>query len=203
MDPQQPPESAPAPIPAAPPPPQAAPGPAMPPAGTPAPVASAPSAWVSDPAPTGPAPGVEFAGYGARLIAYLLDGLLLSVVILAIWLVLGVVLVGASSGDGEAGGAAVAVMVIVLGASVLISLLYFPYFWQRSGTTPGMSVFKIKVVRDRDGGPVTWGSAILRYIGFIIDTIVFGIPIGFLWVFFDKRRRAWHDLIGGTVVVKA
>jgi uncharacterized RDD family membrane protein YckC len=31
---------------------------------------------------------------------------------------------------------------------------------------------------------------------------VFGLPIGFLWVFVDKRRRAWHDLIGGTVVIR-
>ena len=85
---------------------------------------------------------------------------------------------------------------------ILVSFLYFPYFWQKSGRTPGMSVFGIRVVRDADGGPVGWGSAILRYIGFFIDSIVFGIPIGFLWVFFDKRRRAWHDLIGSTVVIK-
>lgn len=27
--------------------------------------------------------------------------------------------------------------------------------------------------------------------------------IGYIWIFIDKRRRGWHDLIAGTVVVKA
>jgi uncharacterized RDD family membrane protein YckC len=26
--------------------------------------------------------------------------------------------------------------------------------------------------------------------------------LGFLWVFVDGRRRGWHDLIAGTVVIK-
>jgi uncharacterized RDD family membrane protein YckC len=37
----------------------------------------------------------------------------------------------------------------------------------------------------------------------MIDSIIFGLPIGYLWAFVDKRRRCWHDLIGSTVVIKA
>ena len=81
-------------------------------------------------------------------------------------------------------------------AIVAVSIGYFPYFWVRSGQTPGMSIMKIKVVRDADGGPVTAGAAILRLIGFWISHLVF--YIGFIWIFVDKRRRGWMDLIGGT-----
>ena len=65
--------------------------------------------------------------------------------------------------------------------------------------TPGMSAMKIKVVRDADGGPITPGAAILRIIGLWIGLSVFWI--GVIWIFIDKRRRGWQDLIGGTVVV--
>ena len=59
----------------------------------------------------------------------------------------------------------------------------------------------IKVVRDVDGGPVSMGSAILRLLGYWISGLVF--YLGFIWIFIDKRKRGWFDLIAGTVVVKA
>jgi uncharacterized RDD family membrane protein YckC len=62
-----------------------------------------------------------------------------------------------------------------------------------------MNAMKIKVVRDADGGPITPGSAILRLIGLWIGLAVF--YIGVIWIFVDKRKRGWQDLIGGTVVV--
>ena len=103
-------------------------------------------------------------------------------------------------GGGQTSGI---VATILIGFSILLGVLYFPFFWQRDGQTPGMSVFGIRVVRDADGGPVDWLHAILRFIGYGINSIIFGLPIGWLWVFVDKRRRGWMDLIGSTVVVKS
>ena len=189
------------PAPAAPPPttsPPAAPAPVTP---APAPVtpvppavSSAPPYWQSDPGLAGPAPGVEFAGYGARIVAYIVDSFLISigVGVLAFLAIL--------AGGGDNSGI---LTTILVGFAVILGLAYFPFFWQRDGMTPGMQLFNIRVVRDKDGGPLGWGSAILRLIGYTINSIIFGLPIGWLWVLFDKRRRGWHDLIGGTVVVKA
>lgn len=151
---------------------------------------TSPSAWQAPEVEAGPAPGVEFAGYGARLIAYIVDSLILSVVIIALVLI----------------ATALTVAVPILGilafvALVVFGVLYFPYFWQKSGQTPGMKMLGIKVVRDVDGGSLTWGSAIIRMIGFWISGAVF--YLGYIWVFIDKRRRGWHDLMASTVVVKA
>ena len=78
-----------------------------------------------------------------------------------------------------------------LGLAILaVSVGYFPYFWSRTGQTPGMNQMKIKVVRDKDGGPVTVGSAILRFIGLLIGLSVF--YLGYIWIFVDKRKRGWH-----------
>ena len=64
-----------------------------------------------------------------------------------------------------------------------------------------MKMMGIRVVRDRDGGPITSGQAILRLIGYWVSGLVF--CLGYLWILIDKRRRGWHDLIAGTVVVEA
>jgi uncharacterized RDD family membrane protein YckC len=56
------------------------------------------------------------------------------------------------------------------------------------------------VVRDVDGGPLSIGQAVIRLIGYWVSSAV--LYLGFIWVLIDKRRRGWHDLIAGTVVVK-
>ena len=151
---------------------------------------SVPTQWSGPDPEGGPAPGVEFGTPGARLVGYLVDGLVqfgLGIILLLLGSVLVVIF------------APLGILAFLAGG--LFLFLYFPYFWQRSGQTPGMKLMGIKVVRDSDGGPVSWGSAILRLIGYYISAIVF--YIGYIWIFIDKRKRGWHDLIAGTVVIKA
>jgi uncharacterized RDD family membrane protein YckC len=63
-----------------------------------------------------------------------------------------------------------------------------------------MRPFGLRVVRDADGSRIGWGTALLRLIGLWVAAAVF--YLGFIWIFIDKRRRGWQDLIAGTVVVK-
>jgi len=146
------------------------------------------AAWQAPDPETGPAPGMQFASPGSRLVAYIIDSVIQFLAILllgVITVILGAIFwpLGIVSG--------LAIMVVGVG--------YFPYFWAKSGQTPGMARMKIKVVRDADGGPVTAGAAILRIIGLWIGLSVF--YIGVIWIFIDKRKRGWQDLLGGTVVV--
>ena len=148
------------------------------------------TAWQPPEPGSGPGPGTQFASPGSRLVAYILDILiqfLIVFVLVAGSLVLGVLFWPLAVVGG-------------LGV-VVVSLGYFPYFWAKSGQTPGMARMKIKVVRDADGGPITTGAAILRFIGLWIGLSVF--YIGVIWIFIDKRKRGWQDLLGGTVVVDA
>jgi uncharacterized RDD family membrane protein YckC len=149
-----------------------------------------PTTWQAPESDGGPAPGIEFATPGARLVAYIVDGLVqfgLTILLILATAVLAVIFWPLGLVTGIAAG--------------LFLLLYFPYFWQRSGQTPGMKLMQIRVVRDADGGPIGWGPAILRLIGYYVSAFVF--YIGYIWIFIDKRKRGWHDLIAGTVVVKA
>ncbi len=149
-----------------------------------------PSTWEAPEPLAGPAPGVAFADHGERLIAYIID----IVVTFGIIIVLAIV-------GGLLAATVPILSIIPFLAIVVIPLVYFPYYWAKSGQTPGMKQQGIKVVRDRDGGPITMGTAILRLIGYWVSGLVF--YIGYIWIFIDKRRRGWHDLIAGTVVVKA
>jgi len=148
------------------------------------------SSW-QPPEPTvGPAPGVEFADPGPRLIGYIIDVVITGGIAVALAIVAAIL------------AAILPILAIVpILAIFIVTLVYFPYFWARSGQTPGMMLMNIKVVRDSDGGPITTGAAILRLIGYWISGLVF--YIGYIWIFIDKRRRGWFDLIAGTVVVKA
>ena len=175
------------------PPPAAAP-PAPPPA-APAP----PSSWETPQDLTaGPAPGYLFGGAGERLVAYIVDILITGVVVTLLAIALALVIgAGVATGaDFLAGAGAVALVIAV----IIVPLAYFPWFWFRDGATPGMRIFGLRVVRDRDGGPISGGQAILRLFGYWIDGLVF--YLGYIWILIDKRKRGWHDLIAGTVVVK-
>ncbi|HEU5224416.1 MAG TPA: RDD family protein [Actinomycetota bacterium] len=177
-------------------PPEAAPEP--PPAPSPSVV------WESPEVAAGPAPGIEFAPHGARLVAYILDGIIIGILV-GIFVAFGSgILFSGATYEGDrvvsitTSAALIATVFFVIGGA--IGLLYFPFFWATGGSTLGMRPFNLRVVRDRDGGKIGWGTAILRLIGLWIAAAVF--YIGFIWVFIDQRRRGWQDLIAGTVVIK-
>lgn len=163
----------------------------------------------------GPAPGVRFAGHGVRLVAYIIDGFIVSLVYLLIFIAFAWAFLAKGgfsaiseltpddfrSGNIPAGMVALfsglAIMSLV---GLLVTLVYFPYFWARSGQTLGMRPFGLYVVRDSDGGRISTGQAILRLIGIYVAVLPF--YVGLIWIFIDPRRRGWHDLIAGTVVIE-
>ena len=77
---------------------------------------------------------------------------------------------------------------------------YFPFFWSR-GQTPGQRICGLKLVRAIDGMPIDAGTAILRFVVFIAEVIIpFGV-IGMIWPAFEGRKRAWHDMAAGTLLI--
>lgn len=149
------------------------------------------SGWQPPEPEMGPAPGMAFAGPGGRLVAYIVDIIVITVAVIVVAILGGLLTVVAP---------VIGIFSLILGI-LIVPLIYFPYYWSSSGQTPGMKMMGIRVVRDRDGGPVTGGQAVLRLIGYWVSGAVF--YLGYIWIFIDKRKRGWHDLIAGTVVVEA
>lgn len=119
------------------------------------------------------------AEIGARFIALLIDGTILFVIgRISILLV------------REPGA----------GAGFFIGLVYYWFFLTHNqGQTPGKAVMKIRVIKV-DGSPISDSDALLRYVGYLVNTFFL---IGWIWALFDANRQGWHDKIAHTYVVKA
>ncbi|MFQ3662419.1 MAG: RDD family protein [Chloroflexaceae bacterium] len=74
----------------------------------------------------------------------------------------------------------------------------FPDFIRIGGATIGKYLPGLRVLR-ADGRPLRTGRAALRALAYALSSLP--IYIGFLNILIDDRRRGWHDLVTGTVVV--
>ena len=77
---------------------------------------------------------------------------------------------------------------------LILSFLYFGYFWTKRGQTPGMKVWKIKVVNNNNA-LISWTESLIRYI-----TALFGL--GLLLIPFNKPRQAIQDILSKTTLIK-
>ncbi len=127
----------------------------------------------------------EKATFFPRLIAYLIDGVIVAIpagIIQAIFT------------SEQLGVNPIGVLLIVI-----ISIGYYLYFWTNSGQTPGKKLLGLRVV-SKDESPITTGQALLRLIGYSISGLF--LSLGFLWAIWDGEKQGWHDKIAGTYVVK-
>jgi len=190
----------PPPEPPPPPPPQAPPAPEPAPQPRTTPIVS----WEAPAEEVGPAPGIKFAPHGGRFLAYIVDALIVGAILVVMTIVLSIVLVGAATAGGRSNPATVGIGVFGTFAFIILVLVvsigYFPYFWAKSGQTPGMRPFHLYIVRDSDGGKISGAQAFVRLLGMWVSAAV--VYLGYVWIFIDARRRGWHDLIAGTVVIE-
>lgn len=157
------------------------------------------------PVPVSPAPlghMYPYADNSPRFAAYLVDSFLSILVGVGVSIPLGMIMVAMGMYEDE-------IIIVSVLASLLSLFAYYTIPHAKSGQTPGKKMMKIKVVR-RDGSPVSFGRALWRVIAYLLipsglTLLCGGIPIGtllFLWPFFDKENRAFHDLLADTWVVK-
>lgn len=138
---------------------------------------------------------VKVIGFGRRLGAVIIDGIFLS--LFTMLLVSGITILGTFLGIYGLNQAQFSWDRLIMLCGFGLSIIYYTWFWRRSGQTIGKTVLGIKVIA-KDGAKLTWGKALLRYIGYLISAIP--LSIGFLWVAFDRKRQGWHDKLAGTYV---
>jgi uncharacterized RDD family membrane protein YckC len=76
--------------------------------------------------------------------------------------------------------------------------LFFGWFWTHGGQTLGMRAWRLKLL-DREGRPVGWRQAWIRYGAAWLSLLACGL--GYLWVWIDRDGLAWHDRLSGTRLV--
>ena len=78
-------------------------------------------------------------------------------------------------------------------------IIVFLFFW-KSGQTPGCRAYEIKLVDSRTGEKPHPLAIALRYYFELISMIT---VVGLMMAFFRKDHKCLHDLLSGTVLVKA
>ncbi|RLC94819.1 MAG: RDD family protein [Chloroflexi bacterium] len=143
---------------------------------------------------------VEYAGFWVRLVAYLID--LVLVLVIGLTLAALVNVYAGPAGDGTV----VPVALSERSANTVTTLLnygtsfvYLVSFWAWRGQTPGKMLMGLKVVRT-DGTRIGWGRSALRYVGYNISVLAFFL--GYLWVAVDPEKQGIHDKIADTYVVR-
>lgn len=158
----------------------------------------------------GYAPQVSYAGFWIRLVAYMVDAMILAVSITGVAVTIAIVVQAAlygvtgEGGSGVAGSSSDVTLSPVAGAlfwffAFAVTVGYFVYFWSRGGTL-GMRAFRLRVIDANTGQRVGIGRAILRSVGFVISAIP--CYFGLVSAAFDVRKQGWHDKIATTVVVR-
>ncbi len=70
--------------------------------------------------------------------------------------------------------------------------------WGKWGATPGMFLFRMRIVQEDTGEPVSYRAAAIRFLCYFVAAVPLGL--GFLWIIWDKKRQGLHDKIARTVV---
>ena len=147
---------------------------------------------------------LEYAGFWSRVVAWLIDGFLLTAVL---WLMLIVFYAQPYQQDIEwVQGPMGVFLSVTISPSMDFFISYiFPamviiLFWIIKQTTPGKMVFSAKIVDAKTGHPPSVGQCIGRYLSYLLSAIPFFA--GMVWVAFDGRKQGWHDKLAGTVVVR-
>jgi uncharacterized RDD family membrane protein YckC len=173
-----------------------------------------------------PVEGVAYGDVAARLLAYVLDALLVGVVIFAVAFVM-TRLLGPTLRIAEADGAARATVddgraVLNAVVATLITGAYFVGSWSVMRGTPAQRLLGMRVVRASDGARLGPGQALVRWLLLgaplgLASVVLFRAPasalllglISLVWYLVilattarDRRKRGIHDRVAGSVVLR-
>ena len=157
---------------------------------------------------SGAPPLQRYAGFWIRFVARIIDDMILGVVSYIIFIPFGLMMggVGLSLGNNPSPAEAMAALPAVFGLIAILSLiglglnaLYQAYFLSTKGATPGKMALGLKVIR-ADGLPISPGLGAGRYFATLLSGLT--LAIGYIIAGFDSQKRALHDHICSTRVIR-
>jgi uncharacterized RDD family membrane protein YckC len=150
-----------------------------------------------------------YAGFISRLIAFIVDTVIVSFTIGATTWFLSVTatilqlrtFVGFSLGAIEGSEEFIDFLFGPYVATIFILgviIAYHVLFTVLAGQTPGKALLGLRVVTV-EGKRLSYLRASMRLAGYLLSGVMF--YLGFLWIIVDDQRQAWHDKLAGTYVI--
>ena len=138
-----------------------------------------------------------YAGFWIRFVAAIIDGLILSPLIIVL-LILDYI--STTSTDD---GVKIAIALFVLGYTVFLLVANWLYFaLQEAGShqaTIGKRLLGVRVT-DTQGNRIRFGRATGRFFGKILSQCI--LYVGFMMAGWTPRKQALHDMLADTLVVR-
>jgi uncharacterized RDD family membrane protein YckC len=136
-----------------------------------------------------------YAGLATRALAFAIDAAVINGAALLVGVVVGLGLSLFDIPDDTR------TLLLAVGAALTLAwtMSYFVVFWSANGQTPGNRILQICVQDARTGRPPTHRRSLRRVLLLGISVLLLFIPTMLMLV--DRRRRAMHDRLAGTVVV--
>jgi uncharacterized RDD family membrane protein YckC len=147
----------------------------------------------------GPQPGLEWGGVGARFWALIAD-VFVFIGVFMVWAI-GTAALGIPTSEVD-GVSPPGTMWFVWFLMILV-LLYHPVCWYFWGGSPGQKALGLRVARSSNGERLGVGAVLIRYLVFSVVTLL--LPLGIISAIVtanDPFKRAWHDTIARSVVVR-
>jgi uncharacterized RDD family membrane protein YckC len=138
-----------------------------------------------------PAGSLNYAGFGVRGGSILLDGIIMYMVIIPVNLLI--------RGGLDRPDSARALLTIPF--NLLFGVFYYTFFLGKFGATPGKMANKLLVVNP-DGSKISYAKALGRFFAANYISGCFTLCIGYLMVLWDDEKRALHDRICSTRVIR-
>lgn len=129
------------------------------------------------------------AGVGERILAYLIDALIMLAYIIAISFVIGSL--DLSGGENW-------MFIMVIGLPLLLYFLLWETFWD--GRTPGKAALDLRVVR-MDGSKPAFSNYLVRWLLRVIDITISSGSVAVVTILFNGKGQRLGDLAAGTTVI--
>lgn len=135
---------------------------------------------------------VVYGGFWRRFLAFWIDVILISLLLLPVLSMLGV-----SDQLLRTGQMGVKDQIIWNFPAIIAGALFI-YYRQ---ATPGKMLLGLRVVDAKTLGNPSFAQALGRQLAYLLSSIV--LMLGFIWIAFDGRKQGWHDKLAGTVVIRS
>ena len=145
-----------------------------------------------------PVAGVGYGGFWIRVVAAIIDAIILRVVVAPVGMIFGGLgMAGMMSGIPHAGlhilGGGITIILVIFG-----SWLYEAFMESSSyQATLGKMIFGMKVT-DLNGNRISFERATGRHFAKWLSAMILGI--GYIMVGLTERKQGLHDLLAGTLV---
>lgn len=135
---------------------------------------------------------MQYVGVGLRLVALIIDTIIMVLISYVIALFTG----GTTGGGFSLEGAPAAL-------SWVINFAYYIGLEVTQGGTVGKLLLGLRVTK-ADGSPIDWGASLIRNVLRVVDAIPFIIPylLGAILIWNSPTRQRLGDRVAGTVVVR-